>query len=73
MKQIPEVDDNVTISSNKVHGDRSYNSSVWKVEAVNATHIKAKSITKDGFWTDRSSQILQIDEYDFSLADDFIE
>ena len=69
MRQVPEKGDRVTMSSSKQTGDRSYCHDVFKVVAVNATHIKAQAET--GFWADREPQIIQISEYDFSLAEDF--
>ena len=70
MRQVPEKGDVVTISTNKVTGDKSYSDSVWKVLAVNSIHVKVEAITKDDFWFNKGPRILEIKDYDFSSVDE---
>ena len=71
MKQVPEKNDIVTVASIR-DGDRSYAETIWKIVAVNETHVKVKCVGGDDFWKKYAPRILVINDYQFSLADEFI-
>lgn len=70
MKKVPEKGDLVTISRSKTIGDGSYARNVWKVEAVNETHVKVRIVGGERYNPIKET-ILPLDDFEFSLADDF--
>jgi hypothetical protein len=66
MKNIPEVGDIVTISRNKITGDRSFTDSFFKVLGTNDLHVRLKFLNNDR--CNFGTILLLLDEHDFSLA-----
>ena len=70
MKNIPEVNDHVTIHNiNPKYHDRSYQCEVWEVIAINKTHAQLKSCKNRNPLFDMI--IILLDEYEFSDAKSF--
>ena len=61
----------VTISRNKKTGDRSWCDELLKVEAVNKSHALLSPVDKKSYWYGKP-RIFLFDEYDFSLANNFV-
>lgn len=54
-------------------GELRFSEEVWRVEAVNALHIKIRRMTNlSGNFT-KEIYIIQKEDYDYSYADDFVE
>ena len=69
MKNVPEVNDIVTIHNIGPILDRSYQNNTWMVVAVNSTHAQLKS--KEGRGCLGDIIIVLIDEYEFQDAGSF--
>jgi len=68
--EVLKIGNVVTFTSNNVTGDRSYTRNVWKVVAINDTHVCLEALE------DRdpvaNSIIVNRTEHTFSLAESFI-
>lgn len=57
----------VTISRNKITGDRSFTHGYFQIVSRNKSHVRVKAL-QDDFWgvmTDKTDMLLTADEFDF--------
>lgn len=71
MKNVPEVNDKVTIHNiNSKYPDRSYQNDLWVVVAINKTHGQLKSVENRGLLPNKILVLLE--EYEFVDASSFV-
>jgi len=70
MKNLPEVNDIVTLTNIGPTGDRSWTTELWKVTAVNETHANLEAVKPRSYG---NRIIVVLSEYKFSNAMGFKE
>ena len=58
------------VGDNKFTGDSSYASTIWAVEAIEETGLRAKAVGGEPFWQNKASRLISYKDFDFTRVSD---